>query len=271
MSTLLDTLASQLERRRDVTIQVADYLNGNYEVDGDRIGAFLAERLAGLEDYEHDLILSPLFTPKLADQAVVSEVLGKESVPREEWPALIQQLALRPTRGHLVTSDGQVHEIDLREVVLERYVYRLRLDGAIPEALYEVIQRVSPETSRPTLKAIARRAVWEGGARRSILVRYLSNAQARGGYAHDDAIQLLDLAESYKPADVDALLAMIPRWQQGLQHEIDTGSSPRPFFTAQTQGEHGGDRDQRRFDERRVDLKKKELATLGRIQQALKE
>jgi hypothetical protein len=147
----------------------------------------------------------------------------------------------------------------------------LRLDGSIPDALYELIQRVLPESGRPILKAIARRAIWDGGARRPILMRYLSNAEAHGGYPHDDAIHLLDLAESYKPADVGALLAMIPRWQQGLQHEIDTASNPKPFFTAQTQGEHGGDRDQRRTDDQRVEIKKKELATLGRIQQVLKE
>jgi len=271
VSTLLKALASQLERPRDITVQVTGYLNGNYEVERDAIGTFLKEKLSGLEDYEHDLILSPLFTPKLADQAIFADLLGPESVAKEQWPALIEQLVSRPTRAHLVTSDRQVHEVDLREVVLERYVYRLRLDGSIPDALYELIQRVLPETDRPTLKAIARRAIWEGSARRPILMRYLTNAETRGGYQQDDAIHLLDLAESYKPADVDALLAMIPRWQQGLQHEIDTSSSPKPFFTPQTQGEHGGDRDQRRPDDRRVEMKKKELATLGRIQQVLKE
>jgi hypothetical protein len=270
VSTLLEALATQLGRPRDVTIQVANYLSGNYDVDRDAIGPFLANRLPELEDYEHDLILSPLYTPKLADQTIFAELLGKDSVRREEWPALIQQLVVRPTHGHLVTSDRQIHEIRLREVTLERYVHRLRLDGSIPAALFDLIERV-PNSNRSLLKAISRRAIWDSGSRRSILQRYLTSAGNRGGYQEGDVVHLLDLAESYKPSDVAALLAMIPSWQQSLEHEIDTSANSRPFFTAQTQGEHGGDRDQRRPDERRIEMKKNELATLGRLKQMLAE
>ena len=270
MPTLLEALATQLERPRDITAQVANYLNGNYDVDRDAIGPFLENRLPELEDYEHDLILSPLFTPKLADQAIFAELLGSESVGRDKWPPLIQQLFARPTYGPLVTSDRQVHKIRLREVTLERYVHRLRLDGSIPATLLDLIERMS-DSNRSLVRAIARRAIWDGGSRRSILLRYLTSAGNRGGYREGDIVHLLDLAESYKPSDVAALLAMIPSWQQGLQHEIDTAANPRPFFTPQTQGEHGGDRDQRRQDDRRIEMKKNELATLARLQQILTE
>jgi hypothetical protein len=266
---LIDALSNQLERPRDVTLQVANYLNGNHDVDHDAIGPFLVEKLPALEDYEHDLILSPLFTPKLPDQAIFAELLGKESVPREHWPALITELRSRPTRGHLVTTDRQVHKIPLREVTLERYVHRLRLEGAIGAELFDLLRSAPQPADFPMLKAIARRAVWETGSRRSILDRYLSSALSRGGYALADAVYLLELAESYKPADVPGLLAMIPPWQERLRHEIDTAADPKPFFAAQVQGEHGGDRDQRQLDERTVDAKRGELATLARIQEML--
>ena len=271
MLTLVETLAFQLERPRNVTTQVADYLNGNYEVDQDGIGAFLTERLPALEDYEHDLILSPLFTPKLADQAIFADLLGKQAVPREQWPEVIQQLVSRPTRAHLVTIDRRAHEIVLREVTLERYVHRLRLDGRIPEAVFELVEQVSPGADRPMIKAIARRAIWETTSRQSIFSRYLTSAATRGDYQQDDAIYLLELVESYRPGDVGALLSMIPPWLKRLQNEIDTGAYPKPFFTAQTQGEHGGDRDQRRPDEKRLEAKRKELESLSRLEQILKE
>jgi hypothetical protein len=269
VSKLLEVLAAQLERPREVTVQVANYLNGTYDVERDAIGAFLTEKLAGLEDYEHDLILSPLFTPKLADQAIFADILGRESISRGQWPELIGELAERPTRGRLVTSDKQVHTIPLREVTIERYVHRLRLDGTIPELLLDLIEHVVPDADRALMKAVARRAIWESGSRRDILIRYLTSSSRRAAYQIADAIHLLDLAESYKPADLAALLAMIPAWQEGLRHEIDTGFGLRPFFTAQTQGEHGGDRDQRRPDEKRIEAKRNELATLGRLQTML--
>jgi len=269
VSKLIDALAAQLERPREVTIQVANYLDGNYEVERDVIGAFLTDRLAGLEDYEHDLILSPLFTPKLTDQAIFADLLGKESVPREEWKGLIKELVARPTQARLVTSDGQVHTFPLREVTLERYVHRLRLDGAIPESLFTLLQKVAPAEDLPQLKAIARRVVWDAGSRSNILVTYLTAAGATSEYRLSDATYLLELAENYKPADVSALLAMIPPWLERLRHDIDTSGNPKPFFTPQTQGEHGGDRDQRRIDERAVDAKKNEMATLNRLQRLL--
>ena len=227
--------------------------------------------MPALEDYEHDLILSPLFTPKLADQAIFADLLGTETVPREQWPDVIQQLVSRPTRARLVTIDRRVHEIVLREVALERYVHRLRLDGRIPEAVFKLVEEISPETDRPLIKAIARRTVWETTSRQNILSRYLSNTAIRGGYQEDDALYRLELVESYKPADVGALHAMSPPWLKRLQYEIDTGANPKPFFTAQTQGEHGGDRDQRRPDEKRLEAKSGELETLRRLEQILKE
>src|SRR5262245_21435913 len=97
-------------------MQVANYLMGNYEVEREAIGEFLDQKLPSLEDYEHDLFLSPLFTPKLTDQAIFAELLGRESIPRDQWPVLIAELVARPTQGHLVTIDRQTHTIALREV-----------------------------------------------------------------------------------------------------------------------------------------------------------
>ena len=51
---LVETLVAQLERPREVTPHVANYLNGNYDVERDAIGAFLTEKLQHLEDYEHE-------------------------------------------------------------------------------------------------------------------------------------------------------------------------------------------------------------------------
>jgi hypothetical protein len=143
VSTIIEVLSTQLERPRDVTAQVTNYLLGNYEVEREGVGAFLEQKLPGLEDYEHDLILSPLFTPKLTDQAIVADLLAVDSIPRDQWPALVTELGRSSHQGHLVTTDGQSHAILLREVTVERYVYRLRLDGSIPESLFVLLENAS--------------------------------------------------------------------------------------------------------------------------------
>ena len=117
------------------------------------------------------------------------------------------------------------------------------------------------------LKAIARRAVWEKAGPQSILVRYLSNAIDRNSYSLEDAIELLNLVEGRKPADVPDLQARMFGWQEALRQQID-GTGARPFFHADIQLMHGGSRDQRQ-DDQRASAKERELAFLKRLQQIL--
>jgi hypothetical protein len=267
--SLTETIASELERPRDITTQVAKHLDGAYGIERDAVGPFLEDRLPKLEDDEHDLILSPLFTPKLSDQAILAELLGSRSIPKTDWPALIQELVNRPTVAHLITSEQQTHAVALREVSIERYVKRLRLDGTISAPMLKLIDQ-TPSADHPMLKAVARRATWESTARGEMLVRVLTQSMADGNYSLKDAVDLLKLTEDYQPADSSALLARIPRWIKLLEEEINSGGGPKPFFSSTVQQMHGGN-DQRQSDEARTEAKRIELAFLERVQGILSE
>ena len=267
VSSLIDTIAAELERPRPITAQVAKHLDGAYGVERDAVGPFLEDRLPKLEDDEHDLILSPLFTPKLSDQAIFAELLGNRTIEKTDWPGLIQELVNRPAVAHLVTGEGQTHAVALREVTIERYVKRLRLDGTISADMMKLIDQ-TPAADHPMLKAVARRAIWESTARGEMLVRLLSQSIAGGTYRLNDVINLLKLAEDYQPANSSALLARIPRWIKLLEEEINTAGGPKPFFSQTVQYMHGGN-DQRQSDEARIGAKRNELAFLERVQEIL--
>jgi hypothetical protein len=268
VTTLIEALAAELERPREVSAQVIRYIARTYEVEEEAIGAFLEKELSQREDDEIDLILSPLFTPKLADQAIFAQLLRSESVPRQRWSELVHDLAARPTRAQLKTSDGNSHLIPLREVTIERYVHRLRLDGTTPDPITEQLQTI-PSNDQSMVYAVARRAIWESAGRSEILSRYVTESLTRGVYRLQDVVSLLNLVESYKPGSVPELLGMIPHWQDLLQHEINQSSAPKPFFNQRAQELHGGDRDQRREDESVIAGKREELAFLDRLQQLL--
>lgn len=119
------------------------------------------------------------------------------------------------------------------------------------------------------LKAIARRAIWESDGRRNILITYLSAASSRNQYQPGDGVQLLSIAEDYKPADVAHLMERIPVWQEALRIEIETADNPKPFFSNSVQSEHGGERDQRQQDNSRLAVKKNEFAFLDRLHHLL--
>jgi hypothetical protein len=266
---LLSTLVAELQRPREVSSHVINHIIETYGISRDEIGDFLNTDLVALEDYEIDLILSPLFTPSLRDQSIFAELLERDSVPVNEWPALVQQLASRPTHAQLVTDDSNTHSIQLREVTIERYVHRLRLEATIPESLLQILNDLVPASDRAWLKAIARRAVWSDESRRNILARYLTSAVANGTYRLDDAMELLKVVETYQCANVAELLAQIPHWQQVLRQEINEASTGKPFFNERVEELHGGGRDKRRQDRTRIQSKENERAFLERLQQAL--
>jgi hypothetical protein len=262
---LLETLAGELERPRELSARVINYITGHYGIDDSAIGTFLIEELPKLEDYEIDLILSPVFTPKLADQAIVAEQLGSRSIPKEQWPDLVRQLATRPVRAQLVTFDGRAHSVLLREVTIERYVHRLRLEGTISEPLMGLIDPIAP-SDRPMVRAIARQAIWENEGPRTILLRYLTTVLTDETFGLADTLQLLTLAESRKPANVEDLLARIPAWMEALRKQVDDAYGSKPFFNEDVRMLHGGGRDQRQHDDSRVSPKQMELEFLGRLQ-----
>jgi hypothetical protein len=259
--TLLETLATELSRTRRLPARVQNYVAQTYGVDYDAVGPFLTERVPELEEYEVDLILSPVFTPKLADQAVFAELLGRESVRLEEWPALIDQLEKRSTHAQLMDDVG-THKVPLREVTIKRYVDRLRLDGTIAEPIFALIQTRSPADNRPVLKAVARRTIWEGDGRNKILEVYLNRVPSITSATVEDAIQLLNSVETTKPAGVPELLAWIPMQQEALRDQIATGVK---FFSSNVQELHGGGRDQRAQPDARMTAKQSELEFLSRL------
>jgi hypothetical protein len=269
VSDLIELLAAELERPRVVSAQVINHLVGTYSLTHDAVGDFFVSEILKLEDYEIDLILSPLFTPALRDQAVFAELLGRDSVPATQWPGLIQQLVARPTRAQLVTEDGQTHTVPLRDVTIERYVHRLRLDATIPEPVFKLLTHSPAAADRPLLKAIARRAIWERNSHQEILVRYLIRATDSAAYRSEDAVELLKLMETYEPADMNDLLARIPHWQQVLRQEINEGAGAKPFFNERVEELHGGGRDQRRQDNARLTAKENEQVFLERLQRVL--
>jgi hypothetical protein len=267
VATLLDILARELERPRAVSPQVVNHLQETHGIDRDAVGTFLVNELPKLEDFEVDLVLSPLFTPTLQDQAVFAEVLGTECIAVAQWPALVQQLVGRPTCAKLVTDDDHTHSVPLRDVTIERFVNRLRLNGTIPDSLLALIATLPAGSDRPLLKAVARRAIWEHAGRRQIFADYLKSVDQSNAYRTDDVIGLLKLAETYEPTGTGDLLAQIPHWLQVLRQEIN--ESAKPFFNERVEELHGGGRDQRRQDNSRIAAKENEREFLLRLQEVL--
>jgi hypothetical protein len=269
MERLFELLAGELERARDLPGQVARHLHDTYGVGRDAVGTYLDEELERLEDYEIDLLLSPVFTPSFQDQVLVAPVLGKEALTAKEIAALSQRLVDRGTSAALRTEDGQTHRVRLREVSVARYVDRLRLDGSIAEELHELILSAVPERDRALVLAVARRAVWIPSLRMALLQQYLERSLALGEFRPEDVLTLLRLVETYEPGDLSEFQARLPGWIEAGRSQASAALQPKPFFNERVEDMHGGGRDQRRAADPRATEREAELESYRRLARIL--
>ena len=109
--------------------------------------------------------------------------------------------------------------------------------------------------------------MWGAAPRLEILSRFLASAGAETRTT--DAAALLNLVETYEPADTAEVLRRLPHWQDVLRHEIGLASGPKPFFNERVQEMHGGGRDQRRLEDSRITAKQRELDFLARLQASI--
>jgi hypothetical protein len=264
LAQLRERIAEELERPRPLSEQVGRHLSSTYGVGREEMGSFLDNSLAGLEDFEIDLILSPIFTPALSDQAIFAPLLGLRALEAGEINGLIGALVERPTRASLETDDGTRHSIVLREVSIERFVRRLPLDGSLPVALLQQLLEAAPKDDLPTALAVARRAVWNV-SRRAILERYVAQAQRQTQWALTDLLHVLRLVETYEPATLEEFRERLPGWTEAVRRDANAALNPRPFFNERVEDLHGGGRDQRRAADPKAADRQMELISLQRL------
>ena len=114
MQLFVDAVAAELERPRPLLKQVVDHLASHYSVSRNELGVFFTDQLGALEDYEVDLLFSPLFTPTLAEQAVFSDLLDRQTLPGCEWPGLVRRPLPGPRLHRPCLSPAHPHRADHR-------------------------------------------------------------------------------------------------------------------------------------------------------------
>lgn len=271
MQRFVDTVAQELEKPRPLLKQVVDHVSSHFEVSRDELGSFLDDRVKDLEDVEIDLLFSAQFTPTLVDQAAFSELLDDEQLPRDQWDDLVNALTDRPTVAQLVTEDETTHSVQLTDISIERFATRLNLDADIPDALAKLLGSMPPEEDRNLLKAIARRPVFKDADRREILFQYILSVTSEDSYELENVLSLLELAETYKPTNLQDLLDRIPHWLDVLENEITAAGQPKPFFADRVRELHGGGRDQRQRDDSLIGRKRRNITFLKGLSEVLGE
>ncbi|MBI4716092.1 MAG: hypothetical protein HY760_09200, partial [Nitrospirae bacterium] len=181
--------------------QVLQHVTAHYGVGFDQVPAFLSEKFPAMEDYEVDLILSPIFTPRLDDQARFSDLLEENTVSPDELNGTVSLLSRKGLRTTL-RYGGETLSLPLHSVSISRYVRLLNLDAPVSRNLFQRIDRSVPAHERQRVKALARDRAWQRPEHEAIFTAFLEAFQERGTFAFEKVEFLTGFVRTNRPGSI---------------------------------------------------------------------
>lgn len=198
-------LAEDLSEERPISRQVQEYITDHYGYSVDDLPRFCTEKVAELEDYELDLVFSPLFTPTLEDRAEYMPILAEGHLPKADIARITKELVERSIYGHFITPDRQNIPMVLKDVSIERFVDRLYLERPIDESVYQAIEKTVPANDRPMTQVLARKPGWQDSWRKEMLKAFLETFEKRKNFNIGKVTYLTDFLRTYRPGCIQDL------------------------------------------------------------------
>ncbi len=250
---LIQMIEEELTKPRQLTEQVINYIASHYSYTLDQIDKFFEEELSKLEDYELDLLFSPIFTPKVSDKAIFSKILDDVEITSEDVDEIIEDLKKKNLTASFCISLKKENEIiekkfavPLNHINLERYVRLLYLDCQPPKQLSRAIDVVFRNES-DKIKAILRDRFWKEGWREEFLRAYLVYSAGQSEVSVEKFELLLKIFRSNPTAyDIYEIYESISDLIQWTQSQVDMlKAGGKRFFNEmieQTYKFEGGDK-----------------------------
>jgi hypothetical protein len=233
MAALEEQLKEDLTLTRFINEQVLEEIASRYEYSGNRLGEFFQERYLTLEDYQADLVFSPLFTPGWEDKLRYAQLVGFSIVTEQDVKALIGRLESQGLNASFQTQTGETWLTPVHEVNLERYVTKLMLEQPISDNLAEKIKAYVPNEHHYSVALLARDAVWEGPQREALLTDYLQVFHAKNEFTLDKVRYLTDFVRTYRPTSHADLVrqfeSMIKSCESDLNNVADQSFYDQQF------------------------------------------
>lgn len=229
-------LASEaLGSPRALTPQVLQYLLAHHEVKGNEVLAWLKEKLSGLESYEHDLLLSPLFTPDFPARLKFEGMLGESWFSTAEVDRLIENLNERGLRLTL-HDEGDRVETSLSPVLVARFVHLLHLDTELPLDLLEPFRPLEAE-----VRCHLRDRAWQRLQTRKLLPLLFEAAQSAGEDFSGYVSFLTDFVRSHRPASREECISFLQNTAKAYEDDLKSHrSGVRPFFDQELKNSYSG-------------------------------
>jgi hypothetical protein len=272
MQHIIDTFVQELTKVRPLSGQVMHYIHAHYLVPHDELPRFFAEEMPRLEEYEMDLIFSPMFTPTLDEQAVFSPLVDEETITDEELEVIIQSLTQQQlTASFLLLDEKTVLTMTLPEVNIRRYVRLMNLTTPPTRTVAELIEETIPSEEQHRVKALVRNALWRNPLQEEMLMAYLKTMARRNNFALQKFEYFVRFVRSHSTVDIYRLSELLPQTVETTRGELrNLEMGGKRFMDSHIEWLHGGVKDKRDVDDARLEAKQVELKLYEELESDVK-
>jgi hypothetical protein len=219
---LFDVVQGLLISTRMLTAKIASTITTELEID-DSVVALGSARIAELEEYEVELLLSPLFTPSNADRACCEAALSPSGINSEALQSLQDELCRADISCPVVYGLDR-GSLLIPPVVIERYVRLLGLTASISEHIVELLEQVVGVEQRNQAFSLARRPVWKRSNSCDLLADCLGKMVQKSSFSTEKMDFLTSFVRTYRPAESGVLLAslnnMVAAYARDKDHPV---------------------------------------------------
>ncbi|MBF0424004.1 MAG: hypothetical protein HQL73_13545 [Magnetococcales bacterium] len=220
-NALTNIIREQLVRDRFLSARNAGAISTQLNVDDPLLG-LKPGVLKHREEYEVDLLVSPLFTPSMEDRAQCEPSLPLEGITLEEERNIISHLVSANLQCKVFFGDG-LTEMTIPEVAVERHVHLLRLSVPVNPDVQAQLQRLVTGPDLSLAMSYARSQIWVRIP--DLLVLCLNKMVEKKTFDLEKFGFLRDFVRSYHPKDGPALI-------QSLHNLVESyhTDSTRPVY-----------------------------------------
>jgi hypothetical protein len=216
---LFDIVRSLLIATRTLTAKTATAIIIGLDFDNAIVGLGSA-KVAELEEYEAELLFSPLFTPTNVDRAVCESALSPHGIDTETLCQLQVQLCKAglscPVVYGLDTGD-----LVIPPVVIERYVRLLGLTTLVAEPIVRLLESAVEMENRHVAFSLARRPVWRNSKNCDVLASCLDKMVQKSSFSTEKMDFLTSFVRTYRPTGPEHLLTRLTNMVEAYKRDKD--------------------------------------------------
>jgi|GEM_PF-5107263 len=212
MTTFREALIEALKVPRSMSGQVFNTVTDTYACSTEEeIRIFFTSKLAELEEYELDLLLSPQFTAREDEKKAFASTFGLQQFSNDTVEFLAKDIQNEKIITPITLNSGDLAECLVSDILVERYISTLNLNKTIEPEIIELIKRDVPQHFQGLLGLMSRDGLYQFEKYRHVYADLIGSMKAQNSFSEEILTFMVDTIRTYKPQNLSDLTEKMDR------------------------------------------------------------